>query len=335
VKKLLPMLIIVLLTFTLGCEKSPTESETPTTGPLSLQSSGTSAELNGVHFIDAMNGWIAGAEATVLKTTDGGAHWTAVQVDSSAHFSDVWFTDVNNGWLVAGNGKRYHTSDGGQTWTAHHGPSSFVYFKLCFPTVTSGVAVGTSFYQPAGALVSMTSNGGSFWADHAFIHPEDTSMTGDVYLRELNDVSFPAATIGYVAGSGGFFMKTTDSGANWTDMSDKDEIGSARAVCFTDVNTGYLLTDLGAIRKTNDGGTSWATQITVNHTLNALAFADAQNGLAVGIDNYVMHTSDAGNNWTHLDAGISTGIYFKDVAMISNSEAWVVGTNGTILHYKN
>jgi photosystem II stability/assembly factor-like uncharacterized protein len=72
-------------------------------------------------------GWLAGnrrlvsgqsvtLEGALLHTTDGGKHWTPVQLGSTDEYlSKIRFTDKDEGWLV-GRDDLYHTEDGGKTW---------------------------------------------------------------------------------------------------------------------------------------------------------------------------------------------------------------------------
>jgi len=41
-----------------------------------MQDSGTTASLRGIYSVDGKIAWASGTEGTVLRTTDGGAHWT-------------------------------------------------------------------------------------------------------------------------------------------------------------------------------------------------------------------------------------------------------------------
>jgi photosystem II stability/assembly factor-like uncharacterized protein len=89
-----------------------------------------------LYFTDAKNGWAVGRNATLLRTSDGGAEWTKVEtiekliglpVESSNYnfgFRDIYFTDAQHGWLI-GNfygrarshlGGIFATTDGGATW---------------------------------------------------------------------------------------------------------------------------------------------------------------------------------------------------------------------------
>ncbi|HKX32038.1 MAG TPA: YCF48-related protein [Blastocatellia bacterium] len=89
-----------------------------------------------LYFLDAENGWAVGRAATVLKTTDGGEHWSQIvgieklvglPIESSNYnfgFREIFFLDAKHGWMV-GNfygrarsniGGLFVTTDGGLSW---------------------------------------------------------------------------------------------------------------------------------------------------------------------------------------------------------------------------
>ena len=81
-----------------------------------------------IFFSDLLNGWVVGKGGLIMKTVDGGTHWSNVthtgQVSNSSNKS-VFFLNANQGWISGGNdntegiGTRYvlATTDGGTSWT--------------------------------------------------------------------------------------------------------------------------------------------------------------------------------------------------------------------------
>src|SRR5690348_2943741 len=65
---------------------------------------GQDITLTDVFFVSPDVGWVSGEHATILKTTDGGAHWTA-QVGGDPSNGDkpigqLRFLDARHGWAV-------------------------------------------------------------------------------------------------------------------------------------------------------------------------------------------------------------------------------------------
>ena len=68
------------------------------------QTSGVSADLLDVKFLDAVEGWAVGAEGTVLHTTDGGLHWTSERTGTPHTLERIFFADRTHGWAVGFGG---------------------------------------------------------------------------------------------------------------------------------------------------------------------------------------------------------------------------------------
>jgi Photosynthesis system II assembly factor YCF48 len=59
--------------------------------------------------------WIVGRAGTILRTTDGGAHWQKVRPPIQDDFRSVFAVDARQATVSPANGK-YQTTDGGITW---------------------------------------------------------------------------------------------------------------------------------------------------------------------------------------------------------------------------
>jgi photosystem II stability/assembly factor-like uncharacterized protein len=107
-----------------------------------------STTLKGLHFTDALNGWVAGYDGTILRTSDGGTTWSpqAVPNPGSPGFVDaVYFTDPNNGWAVGGAGTILSTTNGGTAWSSDDvGTGLTRFYDVHFPAAGTGWAVGFS-----------------------------------------------------------------------------------------------------------------------------------------------------------------------------------------------
>jgi photosystem II stability/assembly factor-like uncharacterized protein len=70
----------------------------------SPQTSGTTADLNGVYFVDLNNGWVVGDGGTILKTTDGGDTWTTEASGTTNDLRGIFFVGLTQGYAVGANG---------------------------------------------------------------------------------------------------------------------------------------------------------------------------------------------------------------------------------------
>jgi photosystem II stability/assembly factor-like uncharacterized protein len=92
-----------------------------------FEDSGVTASLRGIDSVDSHVAWASGSEGTVLKTTDGGAHWQKCAVpDAETDGATLDLRGVQ-AWdsataivMASGPGKKsrlYKTVDGCSTWT--------------------------------------------------------------------------------------------------------------------------------------------------------------------------------------------------------------------------
>ncbi len=133
----------------------------------------------------------------------------------------------------------------------------------------------------------------------------------------LRSVHFVTEDTGFVVGSGGVIIKTTDGGNNWQDMNT-----NYPGYMFWDVQ--FLTTDLGfvvgegdsgmnpsgpgIILKTTDGGANWTSIYSNNsHPVRDLFVLDANTIYAAGgAENMsgalsaLLKSTDGGNTWTEL-----------------------------------
>lgn len=226
------------------------------------QTSGTTASLRGVHAVSADVAWASGSGATVLRTTDGGATWRRVPVTGegadSLDFRDVAAIDSLTAYAMSagegerGRGRIYKTTDGGATWALVFSDTTRGLFldAISFWDRDRGIAVS----DPVNGrfVVVATDDGGRTWR-----RPADTGM--------------PVARPGEAAFAAG--------GAALTILP------PAQAWFVTGGTPG------GRVFRSDDGGRTWVAYDVpavapqaASSGLFAVAFRDAQNGVAVGGD---------------------------------------------------
>ncbi len=90
---------------------------------IQLQVSGVDVRLRGISAVDAGIAWASGQKGTVLRTSDGGAHWQVMQVAGAEalDFRDIEAFSADVAVVLSigpGEASRiYRTEDGGQSWT--------------------------------------------------------------------------------------------------------------------------------------------------------------------------------------------------------------------------
>jgi photosystem II stability/assembly factor-like uncharacterized protein len=92
-------------------------------GPASSENIDTSyrSPIRAIQFLDGQNGWVAGMQAYLARSADGGATWVKVATPLAGNehptFWDLSFVDSDTGWVVGEEGSMFSTANGGLTWT--------------------------------------------------------------------------------------------------------------------------------------------------------------------------------------------------------------------------
>lgn len=169
----------------------------------------------------------------------------------------------------------------------------------------------------------------------------------------IGKVQFVSATEGWISGSRGDLLHTTDAGNNWTVVtpfpSDTVSSSSDPAVSMTWVNQshGWKINSIGAdfgntngavIHRTTDGGSTWQKKVISTSAGDfgfQIQFVDENNGWAL-VYNFTtftptfLKTSDGGNNWIPFNGA---GIFYFVNANVGYSFT-SAGPSGTLVPYK-
>jgi photosystem II stability/assembly factor-like uncharacterized protein len=115
--------------------------------------------LLGGSFIEREEGWLVGAGATILQTSDAGETWRKISDPRMAgvRFNSVSFVDRSHGWVAGSGGRIFSTSDAGKTWRVSDTGISTDLLDVKFVDGREGWAVGND------GIVIHTIDGGANW----------------------------------------------------------------------------------------------------------------------------------------------------------------------------
>lgn len=204
----------------------------------------------------------------------------------------VSFVDDTNGWAACDDGTVLRTTDSGATWR----------HRKIVPAVNTRPVL--------------------------FFH-----WIGICALR--NGTVFVTAALD----SSNVILQSSDLARTWN-VIQRDDRTSFQSMCFVDDRNGWVggATEthdglaVGSVFATRDGGHTWNLQYVgddKSEYLYDVRFADARTGWAVGARE-VVHTVDGGATWQVQT--VPGDAYLFGVDVISPTEAWVVGSDGSMLH---
>ncbi len=219
------------------------------------------------------------------------------------------------------------------------GPQNGTLNSAPFSSNTGRTAINDSTdpacYLTSGTLgnldiseVGITGDSISFTVTIRSKAPEWTKQSVPV-ANTLNAISFAGQRFGWIVGTSAS-LRSTDRGSTWTDLPNAPKT-TLTAVSALDSLTCWA-TAFSMIYKTSDGGASWSSlSVTVpsGGRLTGITMVSPQTGWAVASGGVIYNTTDGGNRWVLVPAGVSAklnGVFFLDPA-----RGWIVGDAGTFL----
>jgi photosystem II stability/assembly factor-like uncharacterized protein len=278
--------------------------------------------LRDVFFHDAETGWIVCERSVfkpvekdepvsyLLKTADGGASWSRVEVTRGADvyvkLAGLRFADREHGWVYGELGALYATADGGETWARQRVPTRHLLLGGSFQDAQTGWLTG------GGMTLLRTSDGGATW------------RAGLVHMPAAAQSPRPKNEVG----------KRAEPPSLQSGPAEPARRGAMRlnAVCFVNAERGWAVGSGGGILSTSDGGATWRPQASgVGDDLYDVKFFDESEGWAVGGGGTMLHTKDGGRTWT--DARRVTTHALERLFFVGR-RGWAVGFGGTAVALK-
>ena len=274
-------------------------------------------DLYDVFFLNDTLGWITNHYNEVYKTTDGGELFDTVNT-SYDYFEDIFFIDEDKGCIAGIPGdppdmqvSNMHTTDGGENWTAGAWTSDLT--DIFFVSESLGWSV-LGFFDYG---IYRTTNLGVSWD---FFTP----LSSAYYSVHFEDCEH-----GWLVGSDGNIIFSTDSGTTWTPQT-SNTTDTLNSVFFLDINTGFACGYNGTVVKTTDGGNLWTVQTTnIIENLNKIIFLNSDTGWSVGDQGTIIYTTNGGSTWIEDSSG--TYQTLRSVTIAGSTSVWAVGDNSTVL----
>jgi photosystem II stability/assembly factor-like uncharacterized protein len=235
---------------------------------------------------------------TILKTTNGGENWLAIQngpYGTGESYNAVCFINKNTGWITGSGSKIWKTINGGdslfklnEVWG-----SLDIYFKDSL----TGLMCGDMGY------LKRTTDGGLTW------------YTPNINLNYIGYTFNKLATINnqhcWIIGRGSTpVYRSSDFGMNWDSIATVSGSYEIYSVRFSNANTGWCGgggTPGGRMFRTTNGGYNWTRMDNDNNPgyIDDIYFSNDSIGWATGSNGMVLYTTNGGLSFVNQ---ISTGI---------------------------
>lgn len=277
------------------------------------QTSGTTADLSDVHFLDATTGFATADAGLLFSTSDGGATWISRVFGVAFDFEGVAFNPSGTVGLIAtDDGPVFRTTDGGATWLLISTGAS----DLRHVAWAGDEAVWVAGREGSAAV---STDGGQTWASR----PSGS-------LERTESIAAVSATEAWVVGRGGEIRHTTDGGLTWVAQF-SGTASDLNDIQMLDASTGYAAGSGNVVLKTTNGGATWTNVATAGVSGNGLFFTDADRGWVVGDAGQVWFTADGGATWALQPSGVTAA--FNRVHFPTADDGWAVGDAGTIVAF--
>ncbi|MBX6332826.1 MAG: hypothetical protein IRY91_13340, partial [Gemmatimonadaceae bacterium] len=284
--------------------------------------------------------YVGAAAGGVWKTTDGGAHWSAIfekQPDASIGAVALAPSNPNVVWVGTGeanirndvvNGHGiYRSTDGGRSWTFAGLPDAGQIARIVVdpsdPDRADAAVLGKAWVPSSQRGVFRTTDGGRTWTRVLFVN--DTTGAIDLVMQPGNPKvlvaamwqvrRFPWELVD--GGPGSAIYRSTDGGDHWTKLTGHGlpdgpygRIAIAIAPSNPDHVFALIEAKTGMLWESRDLGEHW-TSVSGSHALDVRPFYFSQISVAPNDDRtlyfssfHLMQSTDGGHTAHPLDPDV-------------------------------
>lgn len=280
---------------------------------------GTTADLRSLFFLNPNTGYSCGASGTVIKTTNGGINWSSLNSGLSDNLNSIYFLTPQTGYACGNAGKIIYTSNGGLNWIAAQS------------SVTDNLfSIQGNFCTGSNGNLLVTTNGGINW-----------QVSAGGFLSTYYGITSLSASTAAACGVNTIFQpliaRTTNGGINWSYSSFylNGNEGNLRDIIYLNSSSMLAVSNVwdgtGGISFSSNSGVNWSTQL-FSLPLNSIDMAGSF-GFSAGLQGYVLKTTDQGISWQQSQTGLT--VNFRCADIIDSLNAYICGDGGVIIKTTN
>ena len=321
---------------------APLLAQSTGTPKWTLVATGVAARLRGISAPSSRVIWASGTAGTVIRTDDGGATWSRLEIPDAASldFRDIDAVDGRTAYVLSigdGDASRiYKTSDAGRTWTLqfrNDNPRAF-YDAMAFRDARAGFAFSDSV--DGRMIVITTTDGGAHWSPIGNGLPPALEGEG-AFAASGTNIALGRSHV-WIGTNASRVLRSTDNGRTWTVATTPLPTSASAgifSIAFADDNRGIVVggdykVESAAVNNaafTIDGGQTWTLVSGLGGFRSAVAFIPSRPGAAVAVGpSGADYSTDSGRSWTPIE-----GPGFHTLAVARGTQTvWAAGEKGTV-----
>ena len=193
------------------------------------------------HFFETGDGFLVGANGTIIETHDLLQSASKVPFISNATLFDIAFATRDLGLIVGSKGAIFRTENGGKTWLKAKSNTNRLLYDVEFLTQNIAIAVGWN-----GEILKSTDAGYTWIEQKPFTK------------KYLKSITFKNDHYGLACGGSNNIFLTNDAGDKWKEIKTKNTLNLTK-IKFLDELTAIATGNRGVILLSKDAGETWGT----------------------------------------------------------------------------
>ncbi|MDX9786125.1 MAG: YCF48-related protein [Desulfobacterales bacterium] len=272
-----------------------------------------------------------GERGHIVYSDDKGVNWQQAEVLTSLTLTAVYFPSAQNGWAVGHDGLVLHSNDGGLNWTVQLEGMAIIKASL---TLAKALVAEKEAALAAAVPESQAALNTELEALRYTLEDFQRSLDKKICCEPLMDVWFKNDKEGMVVGAYGQFCRTVDGGNTWTacwDRIDNPDRNHLNAITPGANGSLFIAGEFGNIFRSLDGGEHFE-KLSCPYEgtfFGIVAYPNDPYVLAYGLGGNVVHSTDLGGNWRHIQT--KTGGTIGGAAVCSDGTLIMVSYTGEIL----